>query len=118
LHRIYFTGDALADVKRLPKNVRNALKAQLTGEFSRDPKRRSLELRDRLAGFRSLHWKNYRVVFKILDEERAIVVFAVDDRGARAKANIYSRLSATAEQGKLAERLLATLRGFTGKGGR
>ena len=51
-----FTDSGLADVKALPKNVRNALKKELLTKVSANPENCSEALHGPLAEFRSFHF--------------------------------------------------------------
>jgi len=110
---IKFTEDALADVKALPKNVRNSLKREFQRVLARDPYGCSLELREPLEGWWSFHWKKYRIVFKVYDDSRIIAVGGVGERAPRSRSDIYRRLEVLAAEGKLAAKVLAVLRGFS-----
>jgi mRNA-degrading endonuclease RelE of RelBE toxin-antitoxin system len=115
LYQLYFTEDGMADVKALPKNSRNSLKRLLIQKLASEPQRHSTELRSPLGAFRSLHWKKYRIVFKVYEELKAVAVVGVGEREPRSASNIYRRLERLAAQGKLAESVLATLRGFSSR---
>jgi len=113
LYAIKFTKDGLEDVKRLPKNIKNALKADLRAKLQVDPEGCSMELTDTLTGLRSYHWREHRIVFKLVEMENLIVIWAVDERAAQSKENIYTRLQMIVDEGKTAEQILVTLRGFS-----
>ncbi len=111
MYVIKFTDGGLADVKALPKNVRNSLQTVLLQKLAPDPVRHSTELREPLQGFRSLHWRKYRVVFKIFEELKIIAMAGIGERSPQSRLNIYRRLEELAAKGKLAESVLSTLRG-------
>jgi hypothetical protein len=52
-------------------------------------------------------------VFKVYEELRAIAIVGVSERQPQTTSNIYRRLEKLAAQGRLAERVMATLRGFS-----
>lgn len=112
-YQIKFKREGLDDVKALSKNVRNALRAHLKDDFIQNPVGCSYELRDQLKGFRSHHWDKYRVVFKIVETERLIVIVAIDERSAQSRQNVYRRLEVMAARGELADNVLIALRGFS-----
>lgn len=113
MYVIKFTEHGLADVKALAKNVRNSLKKDLLKKLAVDPYGTSVELVDPLKGWRSFHWKRYRVVFKVYEEVKTIAIAGVGERSAQSKENVYRQLEALAAQGKLAENILRLLRGFS-----
>ena len=115
MYRLYFTGDGMADVKALPENTRNSLKKPLIQRLASDPHRHSTGLKSPLEAFRSLHWKKYRIVFKVYAELGAIAIVGVGERQPQSASNIHRRLERLAAQGKLAESVLATLRGLSSR---
>jgi len=104
-----FTAYALEDVKALPRNTRNALKRELLTLLG-DPAGGSEELGEPLAGFRSFHFRDYRVVFRIYEDLNAIAVVGIGDKSTAEGA--YKRLELLASTGKLADSVLATLKLF------
>ena len=108
-----FTNDALADIKGLPKNIKNSLKKQFREKLCQAPEQHSTELSGPLSGWRSFTWRKYRVVFKIYDDIKAIGVVGVGKRLPSSKSDIYRKLEALAAEGKLAERILQSLRRFS-----
>lgn len=112
MYLVQFTDDALENVRRLPKNVRNRLKEEIR-EVAKDPYGCSKGLREPLKGFRSFSFGDYRVIFKVYEDLRAIGIAGIGRRDPRSQADVYKKLHALAEEGKLAEKVLATLRGFS-----
>ena len=113
MYIVKFTDHGLADVKSLPKNVRNALKKEFEKKLMIDPKGCSEPLHGVLAGWFSFHYLEYRVIYKIFDDLKAIGVVGVGKHDADASADIYRKLEVLAKTGKLAESVLSTFRGFS-----
>lgn len=113
---VKFTDEGMADVGGLPKNIRNSLKKEIRGKLAVDPYGHSLELHEPLQGWRSFRYRNYRVVFKIYGDLRAIAIAGIGKRLPQSKSDIYKRLQTLATEGRLAEKILAGLRGFTPPG--
>ena len=114
MYVLKFTSQAVADIKTLiPKNVKGPLRKALAKRVSADPIGCSHELRGELAGYRSFVWRNYRVVFKVFDNLKAIAVVAVGSRSPQSADNIYRKLETLARTGELAQGVLFSLRGFT-----
>jgi mRNA-degrading endonuclease RelE of RelBE toxin-antitoxin system len=113
LYLIKFTDDALENVRSLPKNIRNCLKKEIREKVAQDPYGCSRELREPLKGFRTFSYENYRVIFKIYEGPKAIGIAGVGRRDATSQADVYKKLQALALEGKLAEKVLATLQGFS-----
>lgn len=114
MYVVKFTDGGLADVKALPKNFRNVLKKQISANIAKDPYGCSRELHEPLEGWRSAHCQGYRVVFKVYDDLKIIAIAGVGKRSPQSQSDIYRKLEALATEGKLAERVLGVLRGFSG----
>ena len=110
---IQFTDDGLGDARALPKNTRNSLRKEIQQKLARDPYGCSSELDEPLKGWRSFHHRNYRVVFKVYDDLRAMAIAGMGRRLPPSRSDIYKKLEALALEGKLAERVLKALRGFS-----
>lgn len=103
-----FTPAALENVKALPRNVRNALKKAFEKKLLRDPISCSEALGEPLAGFRSFHYEEHRIVFKVYEDIRAITVVGVGEKNSRP--SIYDKLERLSTTGQLAEKFLSTVR--------
>ncbi len=112
-YRIQFTEDALRDAKSLPKNVRNSLAKELKKKLTKDPAGCSEELRGPLAGWRSFHYRKYRVIFKLYPDLKIIAVAGIGKHSSQSNRDIYRKLELLAKRGRLAESILATLRSFS-----
>ena len=108
-----FTDFGLADVKALPKNVRNALKKELLKKVSKDPTGCSEGLSGPLRDFRSFHFGSHRVVYRVFEDFKAVTIVGIGAHSPKAKADIYRKLEALAETGRVAESILVSLRGFS-----
>ncbi len=113
MYVLRFTEDGLADIKGLPKSVKNSLKKALVKELAADPYGCSVELVEPLKGWRSFHGGKYRVVFKVYEDSRAIAIAGVGRRLPQSRSDIYRRLETLAAEGKLAENILRLFRGFS-----
>ena len=113
MYTLKFTKDAIEDIRRLPKNVRNSLKKEFRAKLAVDPSACSIGFSEPLQGWRSFHWGRYRVVFKVYDDLRAIAVVGVGQRRPGYESDVYRKLEILARKGKLAERILRTLRVFS-----
>jgi mRNA-degrading endonuclease RelE of RelBE toxin-antitoxin system len=117
LYPLKLTDGAVADVKAIPKDRRNRLRSALLEILAEDPAGCSKPLQRELAGFRSFAHGAYRVVFRIFDDPRAIVIAGVGLRSPQSTDNVYRKLERLAAAGRLAQGMLASLRGFTDEGG-
>ncbi len=111
-----FTQQALDNIKKLPKNARNALKKEFKQKLQKDPAGCSEALTGPLQEFRSFHFGEYRIVFRVFEDIKAIAVVGIGKKDAHHHAEIYKQLESLAESGKLAAKLLETYRSLNPKG--
>lgn len=112
MYDVKFTDDGLADVKALPKHIKNSLKKAITANLACDPRRHSKELGEPLKGWRSFLFGKYRVVFRIYDDLKTIAIAGVGERRPQSQSDVYRKLEALAAEGRLAQKVLNALRGF------
>ena len=105
-----FTNDALEDIRSLPKNVRNALKREFEKKIHQNPIACSEPLTGPLAAFRSFHFRNYRVIYRVHEELKTIAVVGVGKKDKTHHAEIYIKLEQLAKSGKLADEFLRAIR--------
>lgn len=112
-YEIQFTADGLKDAKDLPKGVRNSIAKGLKNKLARDPLSCSEELREPLAEWRSFYCGKYRVIFKLFEEMKLIAVAGIGAHSSQPTQDICRKLELLAKRGRLAEDILAALRGFS-----
>jgi mRNA-degrading endonuclease RelE of RelBE toxin-antitoxin system len=110
LYTSKFTDEALADVRKLPKNVRNALRGEFKDKIHVDPVGCSEPLEGLLSEYRSFHFGKYRVIYRIFEDIKAVSVVGVGKKDQDHYAEIYRQLEALAADGKLAQAVLETYR--------
>jgi len=110
-----FTPEALQDVKNLPKNMRNALKREFEKKLHVDPFSCSVPLSGDLKQYRSFHYGEYRVVFQVFEDIKAITVVGIGEKDAHHHAEVYKQLENLARSGKLAATVLETYRTLSAK---
>ena len=112
-YSILFTGDAFGDVKALDGSIKNKLKKVLTKKLAIDPQGYGLPLRSPL----NLYWKHefstYRVIYRIYEEKRLVVICAVGARKQGDAADVYEQFQALAQTGKVAQQIAEVLGSFT-----
>ena len=113
MYLIKFTDSGLDDVRRLRKNERNFLQKEIRNKLEVDPLGHSFELSGPLMEYRSAHIGDYRVIFKVFDDLMAIAIVGIGKHDDNAKIDIYRRLEIIVKQGSWADRVMATLKGFT-----
>ncbi len=107
MYSLHLESNAIDDLKKLPKNVRNLLKKEIPKRLIHDPAGSSTALTGPLEGFYSCHIKQYRVVFMIVKNQVWIVGAGEHSRGQTS--DIYRRLEELQRRGKLAGKLLSAL---------
>lgn len=114
MYVLKFTGGAVADIKTIiPKQLKGPLKRELLEKVAPDPVGCSHELAGDPTGYRSFPWQQYRVVYRVFDDLRAVAVVGVGLRSPQSAENIYRKLEVLARTGELAQGVLFSLRGFT-----
>lgn len=108
-----FTPEALSDLKQLPKEVRNALKREFEKKLHVDPVGCSVALSGDLQKYRSFHHGDYRVIFQVFEDIRAIAVVGIGEKDAHHHAEIYKHLENLARSGKLAATVVETYRSLS-----
>lgn len=105
-----FTPEAMKEIKRLPKNVRNSLRKKIEKVVLKDPIGCSEALSGLLAQFRSFHLGDYRLVYRVFEEYKTVAFVGVGKKNPQHYADIYDRLESLIGAGKLAETFLNGLR--------
>lgn len=108
-----FTDGALEDIRKLPKNVRNALKKEFQKKIHVDPVSCSEELSGILGDFRSFHYGDYRVVYRVFADIKTVSVVGVGKKNRDHRTDLYKRLEALARKGRLADAVLETYRSIS-----
>jgi mRNA-degrading endonuclease RelE of RelBE toxin-antitoxin system len=112
-YSILFTGDAFGDVKALDGSTKNKLKKVLTKKLAIDPQGYGLPLRSPL----NLYWKHEfstdRVIYRIYEDKRLVVICAVGPRKQGDVADVYEQFQALAQAGKVAQQIAEVLGSFT-----
>ena len=112
IYVIKYTDSGLQDVRTLPKNVKNFMKKELRTRLSKDPLSNSIPLNPPLEKFRSCHIGEYRVLFHVAEDIHALAIAGIGKHSVNSDLDVYKKLEKLVQQGALAERLLAVLRGF------
>lgn len=108
-----FTKEAMEDIKKLPKNVRNALKKEFENKVHIDPVGCSEPLFGILEHYRSFHYGDYRVVYRVFEDIRAVSIVGVGKKDKDHQTDLYHRLEDLAKKGRLAEAILETYRSIS-----
>jgi mRNA-degrading endonuclease RelE of RelBE toxin-antitoxin system len=115
LYRSFFTDNALENIKKLPKAVRNSLKQEFEKKIHVNPIECSEPLSKPLQNFRSFHFGDYRVIYRVFKDLKAVSVVGVGKKDRHHQSDIYKQLEALANSGKLAAVVLDTIRSISGR---
>ena len=113
MYSSHYIDEALENIKRLPKNVRNALKSEFKKKIHVDPIGCSEPLEGVLADFRSFHFGQYRVIYRVFEDIKAISVVGIGKKDHSHHTEIYKQLETLAANGKLAQAVLDTYRSIS-----
>jgi len=105
-----FTDEAIEDIKRLPKNVKNTLRNEIEKVICENPYNCAEELAGLLREFRSYHYEDYRIIYKPYEDLKAIAIVGIGKKNSDHYAEIYKQLEQMAGAGKLADSFLRNLR--------
>ena len=111
-YTLKFTVEGRADVRSLPKDVRNWIRKELQ-QLEADPYSCSSELREPLQQYRKFQCGDYRVIFMIFDDLRAISIAAIGKHDSDVSKDVYRKLETLVREGKLAEQYLISVRQFS-----
>lgn len=107
---IRFTPDAACEIKDLDGSIRKQLKTVLTKKLAADPEGYGLPLRGVLTNYWKHEFATHRIVYRIYQEPKTVVVCTVGPRKQGDAADVYNQLEAVAKTGRLAEQLASVLR--------
>lgn len=107
---IRFTPDAAADAKSLDGSVRKQLRKTLERKLTIDPVAYGLPLRGPLSNFWKHQFASHRIVYRVYELQRVVVICAVGARKEGDVEDIYRQLDAVIKAGRLADQLASVLR--------
>jgi mRNA-degrading endonuclease RelE of RelBE toxin-antitoxin system len=113
LYRSQFTSEALDNARKLPKNVRNALKREFQRKIHQDPIACSESLTGPLENFRSFHHGDYRVIYRVFEDIKVVSVVGIGKKDEHHQTEIYKQLEILARSGELAASVLETFRSLS-----
>jgi mRNA-degrading endonuclease RelE of RelBE toxin-antitoxin system len=109
MYSVAFTNDAFGDVKALDGRIKTRLRSVLTKKLAMDPQGYGLPLRSPL----NLYWKHefaaHRVIYRIYEEKRLVVICAVGPRKQGDVEDVYEQFQALAQAGKVAQQIAQVL---------
>lgn len=111
-YTLKFTAEGRADVRSLPREIRNWIRKELH-RIEADPHGCSSELREPLQQYRKFECGDYRIIFMIFDDLRAVSIAAVGKHDSDVSKDVYRKLETLVREGKLAEQYLISVRQFS-----
>jgi len=110
VYEVKFHPQVRLHLEDVPKNVRSTMRKQLETIVATNPANCAEGLTGPLAGFYSYHCEEYRIVYRVLECHKLIVVLGIGKKNADHYAEIYKSLELMARAGKLADGVLTNLR--------
>jgi mRNA-degrading endonuclease RelE of RelBE toxin-antitoxin system len=110
LYEIKFTEDAAAEIKALDGSVRKQLRNVLEKKLAADPEAYGLPLRGILTNYWKHQFASHRIIYRVYEDPKRVVVCAVGSRKAGDAEDVYRQLEAVAKTGRLAEQLASAVR--------
>ncbi len=89
--RIEFTETAADMFYALPKKVQKVLLARIK-KLVQDPKLQGKALSKELKGFRSIRSMRHRIIFKVVEDEKKVILVAIGLRKGKDRDDIYEIL--------------------------
>jgi mRNA-degrading endonuclease RelE of RelBE toxin-antitoxin system len=108
-YSVVFTRDAFSDVKALDGSVKNRLRKVLTQKLAMDPAGYGLPLRSPLNLFWKHEFSAHRVIYRIYEERKLLVICAVGPRKQGDAVDVYRQFQALAGTGKVAQQIADVL---------
>jgi mRNA-degrading endonuclease RelE of RelBE toxin-antitoxin system len=108
-YSIAFTEGAFQDVRALDASIKSKLKKVLTKKLAGDPQGYGLPLRAPLSQFWKHEFATHRMIYRIYEDERLVVICAVGPRRQRDAADVYRQFQALAQAGKMAQQIAEVL---------
>ena len=110
-----FTGNAKRDVDSLDGSIRKQLRKALEKKLALNPSQHGKPLSGILTGYWSYHFAAHRVIYRIYDDLRIVLICAVGPRRAGHQTDVYRQFEALVEAGKTARQILEALGAAPGK---
>jgi len=111
-YSIAFTGDAFRDVKALDRSIKDKLKKVAKKKLAINPEGYGLPLRSPLYLYWKREFAGHRVIYRIYEEKRLVVICAVGPRKQGDAEDVCAQFQALAQTGKVAQQIAEVLRSF------
>ncbi len=112
-YSIRFTADARRDVQALDGSVQKQLRKVLERKLAFHPAQYGDPLVGVLKGYWSHHFAAHRVVYRIYDNIKLVLVCAVGARRAGHMSDVYKQFEALVDAGRTAQQILEVFRSLS-----
>ncbi len=109
-YAIRFAADARREVESLDGSVRKQLRKLLEKKLAFHPAQNGEPLAGVLKGYWSHHFAAHRMIYRIYDDVRLVLVCAAGARRAGHLSDVYRHFEALVEAGRTAQQILDVLR--------
>ena len=107
--QLAYTADAKRDIAELDGSIRKQLRTALEKKLAVHPLQYGEPLTGVLQGFWSYHFAAHRVIYRVYEERRLVLVCAVGARRAGHRSDVYRHFQTLVAAGKTAQQILAAL---------
>jgi len=77
---IFYSPEVLDEISKLPSSIKSKLKSAIEKKLTRDPLAFGKPLRYSLKGARRLRVDDYRVIYKVSESERKVIIIQIGHR--------------------------------------
>jgi len=104
-----YTERARQNIADLDGSIRKRLRKILEGKLAIQPSQHGKPLVGKLAGYWSHRFAAHRVIYRIYEDLRLVVICAVGPRLEGDRGDVYRQLQAVVDAGRAAEDILSAL---------
>jgi mRNA-degrading endonuclease RelE of RelBE toxin-antitoxin system len=109
-YTVKFTDDAKQDVGDLDGSIRNRLRKVLEEKVAVDPEGYGVPLSAPLANFWKHEFASHRVIYRIYESRKLVVICAVGKRREGDTSDVYKHFEPAVRAGKVAEQIRKVLK--------
>ena len=80
MYNVHYLEEVLKDIKNIPTNVRKTIKSAIETRIMIDPFSYGKPLRYSWKGHRRIRVGDYRIIYKIIEEKKEILIIAIKHR--------------------------------------
>lgn len=80
MYKAIYLEEVAEDIKSIPKNIRKTIKQAIESRIMMDPYNYGKPLRYSWKGHKRLRVGDYRVIYRVLEEKKEIIIVAIKHR--------------------------------------